>query len=265
MKATKRDFALSITQNSSAANPLESPLNLNDAVIAGMTASKSAEPACDAVIRSAWARGSAGIMQSTFFVLHIEDDDDVANATGKVLRIFNPTWHVERVNNLDAGMDLLKANPSKFKLVILDLRLPGGYSGLEGLLLIVGSVPRICTVIYSATSDPDMEDRAFVIGAQSYIYKPCDGQELYKKLRRAVMRFYGVIERCTPKEERKEAAMPVPAMPAIEPPPTESPLLKKWQFWAATFAAIATAATTIATFGKSAGHFIAEVWQKIVK
>lgn len=190
-------------------------------------------------------------MRNVLDVLHVEDDDEVASATGKVLKLFNPTWRIERVDNLDAGMDLLKANPSKFKLIILDLRLPGGYSGLEVLKIIVDSFPTICTVIYSGTSDPDMEDRAFMIGVQSYIYKPCDGQELYRKLNRAVVRFYGTIERCTPKVPEIPTLLPEPL-----PAPTTLPLFdRNAKIALATTAITGLVTTLIAIFGDALKTF----------
>lgn len=136
-------------------------------------------------------------MLPRFFLLHVEDNDFAASSTEVVLRHFNASWVIERASNLESGVDLLKANPKKFGLVILDLRLPG-VAGLEGLKRIMEIATHIPVVIYTATADPDLEDRAFELGAQSYIYKPCDNDELYRKLKRAVVRFYGTLERCKP-------------------------------------------------------------------
>jgi DNA-binding NtrC family response regulator len=136
-------------------------------------------------------------MQKYFEVLHVEDEEAAARVTADVLRHFNPTWRVERVARLELALGLLVANPDKFGLVILDLRLPG-IAGLEGLKRIMQIAPHMCVVIYTATVDVDIEDAAFEYGAQSYIYKPCDSNDLYRKINRAVVRFYGTLERCKP-------------------------------------------------------------------
>jgi DNA-binding response OmpR family regulator len=133
-------------------------------------------------------------MRVFFNILHVEDDDTSARVTANVLRHFDSSWRCESVGNLETAIDLLKANRKKFGVILLDLRLPG-IAGLEGLKRIVEVEPNAPVVIYTATVDTDLEDRAFELGAQSYIYKPCDNDELYRRIKRAAVRFYGTCDR----------------------------------------------------------------------
>jgi DNA-binding NtrC family response regulator len=196
-------------------------------------------------------------------ILIIEDEPVVANLLKEMFEKFEPKRKARIVERISDAQEVLRLNPTRYKLITLDLQLDDSRS-LQGLKLLADEFPLIPKGIITATISHELQMEAEDEGAIFYITKPfADTRIAYSIINRAMNIWwvqYGICRKAWEAEQHKKLTAQM-----REESPTESPLLKKWQFWAATFAAIATAATTIGAFGKSAGHFIAEVWQKIVK
>ncbi len=84
-------------------------------------------------------------------------------------------------------------------LVILDLKLPGR-SGLEILSAIreAPTLRRLPVVILSTSNAPRDIDACYAAGANAYLVKSSNIDELSQKLKTAVSLFYRIAERPTP-------------------------------------------------------------------
>ncbi len=124
-------------------------------------------------------------------VLLIEDNDDHAELVEAALEVNNLVGSVIRFPDAEAGLDYLlgdratenpQANPLP-DLILLDLMLPG-MSGMEMLKIVkrharTKSIP----VIVLTTSSLDSKiDKAYELGANSYIAKPIGHQDFVIKL-----------------------------------------------------------------------------------
>jgi DNA-binding NarL/FixJ family response regulator len=63
-------------------------------------------------------------------------------------------------------------------VVLLDLSLPGGPSGLEICRAIRSRTPAVKVVIFSAHDDPDFRNHAREFGAAAYVWKPQASDDL---------------------------------------------------------------------------------------
>lgn len=129
-------------------------------------------------------------MQPRFRILHIEDEPAQANLVEAIFRTHAPSFECENVNHLEAAIERLQQPGHKFKGVILDLGLPGGFRGVAAIRRLVESVEPIPIVVHTGAWDEDIEDAAFELGVQSFIYKDCDNKEFVRKVKRAFTRYY---------------------------------------------------------------------------
>ena len=72
----------------------------------------------------------------------------------------------------------------QFDLMLLDVRMPG-MSGLEVLRQSRDDHPAMCVVMLSALMDVKVIAEAVALGADDYITKPCDQDDLAIRLRKA--------------------------------------------------------------------------------
>lgn len=152
----------------------------------------------------------------TLLVMLIEDNDDHAELVAAALEVNNLVGSVIRFADAESGLDYLFGNPGsddKQKnqppdMILLDLMLPG-MSGMEMLRIIkqrpeTKSIP----VIVLTTSSLDSKiDKAYELGANSYIAKPIGHQDFVIKLAELNM-FWSVT-----------AELPKPAGQKSEPSP----------------------------------------------
>ncbi len=104
----------------------------------------------------------------------IVDDDDASCRTLKLH--FSAQGHdVDLAHSVDAGLEQARRNPPE--LVVLDIRMPGR-SGLEGLpdFRAVTECPKV--IIITAFHDMESTIEAMQKGADDYIHKPIDIDEL---------------------------------------------------------------------------------------
>ncbi|UCG62391.1 MAG: response regulator [Candidatus Zixiibacteriota bacterium] len=127
----------------------------------------------------------------TLQVMLIEDNDDHAELVAAALEVNNLVGNVIRFADAESGLDyLIGETRAKRKtenplpdLILLDLMLPG-MSGME-MLKILKQQPRTKSipVIVLTTSSLDSKiDKAYELGANSYIAKPIGHQDFVIKL-----------------------------------------------------------------------------------
>ena len=104
-------------------------------------------------------------------ILYVEDYNDAR----EVLPLLLPGYEVVTAANFDEGLCL--ALSQSFDLYLLDSWLPGG-SGQELCRQIRGFDPHTPIVFYSSVPFDENRREAMVAGAQAYLPKPCDFEEL---------------------------------------------------------------------------------------
>jgi len=102
-------------------------------------------------------------------------DDDVANCRTLQLHLQSQGYAVEIAHSVDAGMAV--AIDKLPGLVILDIRMPGK-SGLEGLPEFKQKFPNIHVIMITAFHDMETTIQAMQRGADDYIHKPINIDEL---------------------------------------------------------------------------------------
>ncbi len=86
---------------------------------------------------------------------------------------------------VSSGQEALEKLANKqFDLMLLDVRMPG-MSGLEVLRQSRDDHPAMCVVMLSALMDVKVIAEAIALGADDYITKPCDPDDLSIRLRKA--------------------------------------------------------------------------------
>lgn len=86
---------------------------------------------------------------------------------------------------VSSGQEALeKLGSRQFDLMLLDVRMPG-MSGLEVLRQSRDDHPAMCVVMLSALMDVKVIAEAVALGADDYITKPCDQDDLAIRLRKA--------------------------------------------------------------------------------
>jgi DNA-binding NtrC family response regulator len=102
-------------------------------------------------------------------------DDDIASSRTLQLHLSSQDYKVKLAASVDEGLDLAGTyNPD---LIILDIRMPGR-SGLEGLPDFKSQYPQVCIIMITAFHDMDSTIEAMQKGADDYIHKPIDIDEL---------------------------------------------------------------------------------------
>ena len=102
-------------------------------------------------------------------------DDDVASCRTLQLHLRSQGYEVAMEHSVDEGLEA--ADRSDPELVILDIRMPGR-SGLEGLPEFKERFPRTPVIMITAFHDMESTIEAMQKGAEDYIHKPIDIDEL---------------------------------------------------------------------------------------
>ncbi len=108
-------------------------------------------------------------------------DDDVASCRTLQLHLRSQDHEVFMAHSVDEG--LAAASKQQPDLVILDIRMPGK-SGLDGLPEFKALFPGIHVIMITAFHDMDSTIQAMQHGAEDYIHKPIDIDELDKAIKR---------------------------------------------------------------------------------
>lgn len=102
-------------------------------------------------------------------------DDDIASSRTLQLHLSSQDHQVKLAPSVDEGLQL--AADYHPDLIILDIRMPGR-SGLEGLPEFKGRLPQACIIMITAFHDMESTIEAMQKGADDYIHKPIDIDEL---------------------------------------------------------------------------------------
>jgi DNA-binding NtrC family response regulator len=102
-------------------------------------------------------------------------DDDVASCRTLQLHLRSQGYEVAMGHSVDEGLEA--ADRSDPELIILDIRMPGR-SGLEGLPEFKERFPRTPVIMITAFHDMESTIEAMQKGAEDYIHKPIDIDEL---------------------------------------------------------------------------------------
>ncbi len=108
-------------------------------------------------------------------------DDDVAICRTLELHLASEGYRVETAHSVEEGLE--KARAHKPDLVILDICMPD-ISGLEGLPMFKAEFPDIHAIMITAFHDMDSTIQAMQKGAEDYIHKPIDIDELDETIAR---------------------------------------------------------------------------------
>ncbi|MEX2247056.1 MAG: response regulator [Dehalococcoidia bacterium] len=119
--------------------------------------------------------------------LHVEDDGDLRNFVGTVVRMEGGTMLV-RENGRQGLLAIQQEGP--FDLVIVDLGLPdvSGWELLRALGSLYSLPEDLPVVIFTASAGEQDRERALAMGASDYLLKPLGAVELRDCLRRRLPR-----------------------------------------------------------------------------
>ncbi|MCZ2149983.1 MAG: response regulator transcription factor [Bryobacterales bacterium] len=144
-------------------------------------------------------------------VLVVEDEQHLAE--GLRFNLEDEGYQVQVVETGEAALDVLRAQPSGFDLVILDVMLPGkdGFSVMSELR---GEGQFVPTLMLTARGHPEDVLKGFAAGADDYLTKPFELAILIARLR-------GLLRRREWLRASLDASTRAPAAPAETPPADE--------------------------------------------
>lgn len=118
-------------------------------------------------------------------VLIIEDETDVLNFASRVLQLEG--YRVLQAVDGEEGMRLVREG--RISLVLLDLRLPrlDGWTLLEQIKTEPG-LSAIPVIVFTASAGALQRERAFSMGAASYLVKPISAARLRKAVARVLQK-----------------------------------------------------------------------------
>ncbi|MCB1521796.1 MAG: response regulator transcription factor [Hyphomicrobiaceae bacterium] len=116
-------------------------------------------------------------------ILVVEDHPLYADALKAILRNAFPTASLAAAHSIaTARAEIERRQPT---LILLDLWLPDTH-GLEGLIALRSSVPRVPIVVVSGFTERSVIDRTLLCGATAFISKSCGKDRLVAALVEAV-------------------------------------------------------------------------------
>jgi CheY-like chemotaxis protein len=136
-----------------------------------------------------------------FSILHVEDDPNDVLLVERALRKFDQSTHIHAVSDGDKALLYLSgseefANRERFpfpNLVLLDLKMPRK-SGLEVLAWIRGqpALRRVIVVIFTSSKHDQDVNKAYELGANSYLVKPVGFESLSETIK-TVNHYWGTL------------------------------------------------------------------------
>ena len=131
-------------------------------------------------------------------------DDDVAGGKTLQFHLSSQGYEIALANSVDTGLQTAaEFNP---ELIILDIRMPGR-SGLEGLPDFKAAHPNARVIMITAFHDMESTIQAMQLGAEDYIHKPIDIDELDAAVEKLLHRNGDDNEMFTP--EKDDATPPM--------------------------------------------------------
>lgn len=114
-------------------------------------------------------------------VLIVDDEEVVTSVLSTMLEMWGLEPHV--ANSPAQALEML--GKMDFDLVLLDIRMPG-MSGLELLERIKRRSPKLPVIMLTAVGTADAAAKAMKLGAEEFITKPFDQEEIFNTIKRAL-------------------------------------------------------------------------------
>ncbi len=113
-------------------------------------------------------------MKKNWPILVVDDEDVMCESMAAWLR--EDGYRVDTAPNGQRAIELAKA--SDYAVCFIDLKMPGGMDGIETMMEIRRNRPEASVIIITAYATVDTAIQAMKEGAQEYIVKPCNPQEI---------------------------------------------------------------------------------------
>jgi DNA-binding NtrC family response regulator len=113
-------------------------------------------------------------MKKHWPILVVDDEDVMCESMAAWLR--EDGYRVDTAANGKKALELARA--SDYAICFIDLKMPGGMDGIETMMEIHRIRPEACIIIITAYATVDTAIQAMKEGAQEYIVKPCNPQEI---------------------------------------------------------------------------------------
>lgn len=113
-------------------------------------------------------------MKKSWPILVVDDEDVMCESMAAWLR--EDGYRVETASNGQAAVELAKN--TDYAICFVDLKMPGGMDGIETMMEIHRLRPDASVIIITAYATVDTAIQAMKEGAQEYIVKPCNPQEI---------------------------------------------------------------------------------------
>ena len=113
-------------------------------------------------------------MKKHWPILVVDDEDVMCESMAAWLR--EDGYRVDTAPNGQKALELAKA--TDYAICFVDLKMPGGMDGIETMMEIRRIRPEASVIIITAYATVDTAIQAMKEGAQEYIVKPCNPQEI---------------------------------------------------------------------------------------
>ena len=113
-------------------------------------------------------------MKKNWPILVVDDEDVMCESMRAWLR--EDGYQVDTAPNGQKALELAKA--MDYAICFVDLKMPGGMDGIETMMEIHRIRPEASVIIITAYATVDTAIQAMKEGAQEYIVKPCNPQEI---------------------------------------------------------------------------------------
>src|SRR5579862_1521721 len=113
-------------------------------------------------------------MKNIFPILIVDDEEVMCESMAAWLR--EDGYHVDTAPNGRRALELAQA--ADYAIYFIDLKMPGGMDGIETMMEIRRLRPEAAIIIITAYATVDTAIQAMKEGAQEYIVKPCNPQEI---------------------------------------------------------------------------------------
>ena len=123
-------------------------------------------------------------MKKNWPILVVDDEEVMCESMAAWLR--EDGYRVDTASNGQKALDLAKA--TDYVICFIDLKMPGGMDGIETMMEVHRVRPEASVIIITAYATVDTAIQAMKEGAQEYIVKPCNPQEISMLVSR-IMKF----------------------------------------------------------------------------
>jgi len=113
-------------------------------------------------------------MKKNWPILVVDDEEVMCESMAAWLR--EDGYRVDTAPNGQKALDLAKS--TDYVICFIDLKMPGGMDGIETMMEIRRIRPETSVIIITAYATVDTAIQAMKEGAQEYIVKPCNPQEI---------------------------------------------------------------------------------------